>query len=212
MKWMKWTWPAMSPFANHRTCLSYAKISSAHLFNYLRACSSRDVKLIRLTVKSACFEYSGQTRYVCLLALTTSLLAAQDGASIYKERCAACHDAPAGRVPAISAIKAMSGEAIYMTMTRGSMKTQTDGLSSAELLASNWLHRAHRRFARRRSRPHANMQKRSGLHCPCKRAAMEWLEQQPDQLAIPGRFFCWTHRRRPRQTQIKMGLQPGRRH
>jgi polyvinyl alcohol dehydrogenase (cytochrome) len=74
-------------------------------------------------------------RYVCLLALTANLLTAQDGASIYKERCAACHDAPAGRVPALSAIKAMSGEAIYMTLTRGSMKTTTDGLSSAQLLA-----------------------------------------------------------------------------
>jgi polyvinyl alcohol dehydrogenase (cytochrome) len=74
-------------------------------------------------------------RYVCLLAFTASLLAAQEGASIYKERCAACHDAPAGRVPPISAVKAMSGEAIYMTLTRGSMKTQADGLSSAQLLA-----------------------------------------------------------------------------
>jgi polyvinyl alcohol dehydrogenase (cytochrome) len=38
-------------------------------------------------------------------------------------------------VPALSAIKAMSAEAVYMTLTRGSMKTKTDGLSSAQLLA-----------------------------------------------------------------------------
>ncbi len=74
-------------------------------------------------------------RYVCLLGLAASLLSGQEGASIYKERCASCHDAPAGRVPAISAIKAMSGEAIYLALTRGAMKTQADGLSSAQILA-----------------------------------------------------------------------------
>jgi len=74
-------------------------------------------------------------RYVCLLALAGSLLDAQEGASIYKERCGSCHDAPTGRVPQISTIKAMSGEAIYLALTRGAMKTQADGLSSAELLA-----------------------------------------------------------------------------
>ena len=53
-------------------------------------------------------------RYRCLLALTllvlsTQVLPAQDGAAIYKERCASCHDAPEGRVPSITAIKAMTG-------------------------------------------------------------------------------------------------------
>jgi cytochrome c5 len=51
-------------------------------------------------------------RYVCLLILTIPILYAQDGGAIYKERCASCHDAPAARVPSISAIKAMSGEAV----------------------------------------------------------------------------------------------------
>ncbi len=34
-------------------------------------------------------------RYVCLLTLMIPILFAQDGATIYKERCAGCHDAPA---------------------------------------------------------------------------------------------------------------------
>ena len=74
-------------------------------------------------------------RYLRLFAFAASLLPAQDGAAIYKERCASCHDMPAGRVPAITAIKAMSGEAIYLTLTKGVMKTQADGLSTGQLLA-----------------------------------------------------------------------------
>jgi polyvinyl alcohol dehydrogenase (cytochrome) len=74
-------------------------------------------------------------RYVYLLALVATILAAQDGSSIYKERCAACHEAPPGRVPPISAIKAMSGEAIYTALTRGPMAPQAAGLSSAQLIA-----------------------------------------------------------------------------
>jgi polyvinyl alcohol dehydrogenase (cytochrome) len=74
-------------------------------------------------------------RYVCLLALTTALLRAQDGSKIYQERCASCHDHPAERVPALQAVKAMSGEAIYRALTSGSMKTQAQGLNTAELFA-----------------------------------------------------------------------------
>lgn len=76
-------------------------------------------------------------RHVCLLALIMPVLSAplfaQDGAAIYKERCASCHDMPEGRVPALSAIKAMSGEAIYIALTNGGMKTQAQGLSTAQI-------------------------------------------------------------------------------
>jgi polyvinyl alcohol dehydrogenase (cytochrome) len=72
---------------------------------------------------------------VMILALSARVLFAQDGAAIYKERCASCHDAPEGRVPAISAIKAMSGEAIYVALTSGAMRTQAQGLSTAQIFA-----------------------------------------------------------------------------
>src|SRR5262245_55601175 len=79
-------------------------------------------------------------RYVCLLAaitvvLSSQVLSAQDGSAIYKERCASCHDMPEGRTPALSAIKAMSGEAIYIALTNGSMKTQAQGLSTAQIFS-----------------------------------------------------------------------------
>jgi hypothetical protein len=75
-------------------------------------------------------------RYVCLLiSMLPAVLSAQDGAPIYKERCASCHDAPQERVPSIAAIKAMSGEAIYVALTNGAMKSRAEGLSTAEIFA-----------------------------------------------------------------------------
>jgi polyvinyl alcohol dehydrogenase (cytochrome) len=74
-------------------------------------------------------------RYVCLFVLMMPLLSAQDGAAIYKERCAQCHDLPAARVPALATIKAMSGEAIYIALTNGVMKSRAEGLSTPEIFA-----------------------------------------------------------------------------
>ncbi|HKF65548.1 MAG TPA: PQQ-binding-like beta-propeller repeat protein, partial [Vicinamibacterales bacterium] len=79
-------------------------------------------------------------RYTCLLALTISVLSArtlsaQDGAAIYKERCASCHDMPEGRTPPLSTIKGMTGEAIYTALATGSMKTQAQGLEGPQLFA-----------------------------------------------------------------------------
>lgn len=75
-------------------------------------------------------------RYVCLLiSMLPGMLSAQDGAAIYKERCASCHDAPQERVPSIAAIKAMSGEAIYLALTSGAMKSRAEGLSTAQIFA-----------------------------------------------------------------------------
>src|SRR5690349_5841604 len=77
-------------------------------------------------------------RYACLVALTVSILSprmlsAQDGAAIYKERCASCHDMPAGRTPPLTAIKAMTGQAIYAALTTGAMKTQGQDLTPPQL-------------------------------------------------------------------------------
>ena len=40
-----------------------------------------------------------------------------------------------GRVPSIGAIKQMTGEAVYMALTNGVMKTQGGGLSTQQLFA-----------------------------------------------------------------------------
>jgi polyvinyl alcohol dehydrogenase (cytochrome) len=67
--------------------------------------------------------------------LSPGILSAQDGAAIYKERCASCHDMPEGRTPPLSAIKAMTGEAVYTALTTGAMKTQAEGLQPPQLFA-----------------------------------------------------------------------------
>jgi len=75
-------------------------------------------------------------RYVCpLISLLPALLAAQDGAAIYKERCASCHDAAESRGPKMEALKGMTGEAIYVSLATGSMKTQAAGLSAEQIFA-----------------------------------------------------------------------------
>ena len=75
-------------------------------------------------------------RYVCLLiSMLPAMVSAQDGAAIYKERCASCHDATQERVPSIAAIKAMSGEAIYLAHTNGAMKSLAEGLSTVQIFA-----------------------------------------------------------------------------
>jgi polyvinyl alcohol dehydrogenase (cytochrome) len=72
---------------------------------------------------------------VIILTLSAQVLFAQDGAAIYKERCASCHDSPEGRVPPITAIKAMTGEAIYIALTSGAMRMQVQGLSTPQIFA-----------------------------------------------------------------------------
>jgi hypothetical protein len=63
------------------------------------------------------------------------LLCAQNGATIFNQRCASCHVTPAGRVPPLSAIKAMNPAAVYAALTNGTMKAQADGLSPAQIIA-----------------------------------------------------------------------------
>ena len=72
--------------------------------------------------------------YLLILAVP-GLLQAQDGAALYKARCASCHDSPDGRVPSIRAIKQMTGEAVYAALTNGAMKSQATGLSTQQLVA-----------------------------------------------------------------------------
>src|SRR5579884_2633950 len=67
-----------------------------------------------------------------IFAICSGALIAQDGATIYKNRCAQCHDHPIGRVPTLSALRAMTSAAILNALDNGAMKTQAAGLSEAE--------------------------------------------------------------------------------
>ncbi len=67
-----------------------------------------------------------------LFVLGVSIACAQDGAAIYKARCAQCHDAPAGRVPPFSALRDMNPMKVLHSLEGGVMKAQAEGLSSAD--------------------------------------------------------------------------------
>src|SRR5579885_1753981 len=69
---------------------------------------------------------------VCLLA-GISFAAPPDGAALYKQRCATCHDgAPQARTPSRSELAARTPEAIYKAMFEGAMVPQSAGLSAEE--------------------------------------------------------------------------------
>jgi polyvinyl alcohol dehydrogenase (cytochrome) len=70
-------------------------------------------------------------RTFLLLAVGMSVACAQDGATIYKERCAQCHDAPTGRTPPFSALRDMAPAKLVQSIETGVMKAQAEGLSSA---------------------------------------------------------------------------------
>jgi polyvinyl alcohol dehydrogenase (cytochrome) len=65
----------------------------------------------------------------------TGFVHAQDGAALYKERCASCHESPNGRVPSMGAMKQMTAEAVYAALASGVMKAQASGLSTQSLIA-----------------------------------------------------------------------------
>ncbi len=74
-------------------------------------------------------------RHLLFLVLSAATVSAQDGAAIYKQRCAGCHDAPAARVPPFSALRAMDAASILRSLETGLMKTQAAGLTNSELYA-----------------------------------------------------------------------------
>ena len=71
-------------------------------------------------------------RSLVFLALCATTVLAQDGAAIYKAHCAMCHDAGGGRIPPVSALRAMSSNSILQALDTGLMKTQAAGLTGGE--------------------------------------------------------------------------------
>src|SRR5215813_866430 len=58
-----------------------------------------------------------------------------EGAELYKQRCAVCHDNPQDRIPPLFLIRRRSAEDVVMTLTSGSMKQQAAGLSADQIRA-----------------------------------------------------------------------------
>jgi polyvinyl alcohol dehydrogenase (cytochrome) len=69
----------------------------------------------------------------CVLGLVfTCLLSAQEGATLYKNSCARCHDAHAERVPSRETLGLMSPERVLAAMESGAMVQMASRLSAAE--------------------------------------------------------------------------------
>jgi polyvinyl alcohol dehydrogenase (cytochrome) len=58
-----------------------------------------------------------------------------DGADLYQQRCASCHDAPKERTPPRSALAARLPQEIVSALTTGTMRTAAAGLTEAEVRA-----------------------------------------------------------------------------
>jgi polyvinyl alcohol dehydrogenase (cytochrome) len=62
-------------------------------------------------------------------------LCAQDGAALFQQRCASCHDGGVNRAPVTAALKQMSAENVLNALKSGVMTQQAAGMSEAELRA-----------------------------------------------------------------------------
>jgi polyvinyl alcohol dehydrogenase (cytochrome) len=59
--------------------------------------------------------------------------ASADGADLYRQKCAMCHDQPVERAPARSALASRSPETLIAALTTGAMKHQATGLSTDQI-------------------------------------------------------------------------------
>lgn len=67
--------------------------------------------------------------------LLSALACAEDGAAVYKQRCASCHDGGVGRAPNREALKQMSPENVQLALTSGIMMIQGIVMSTEEIRA-----------------------------------------------------------------------------
>jgi polyvinyl alcohol dehydrogenase (cytochrome) len=69
---------------------------------------------------------------LALIGLAASRALAQDGAALYKELCASCHDTAVDRAPSREALRAMSAQRILEALEAGPMVTMTQLRTAAE--------------------------------------------------------------------------------
>ena len=69
---------------------------------------------------------------VTLLLASAIVLCAQDGAALYKEICASCHEGGADRAPSREALRAMTPDRVLTALESGVMVTMTSRRTAAE--------------------------------------------------------------------------------
>ena len=63
---------------------------------------------------------------------SASRLSAQDGAALYRQTCAACHDAGVDRAPARDALQTMSAERVLNALENGAMLSMASRMSATD--------------------------------------------------------------------------------
>src|SRR5262252_9787615 len=77
--------------------------------------------------------YGGMGSYLFFLfLLLPSAAAAQDGADLYRQNCAGCHDAGVDRAPARDALQTMTADRVLAAMESGAMISMASRLVGAE--------------------------------------------------------------------------------
>ena len=72
-------------------------------------------------------------RSLVLLLLLIGNACGEEGAAVYKKRCAGCHDNGVGRAPRPEAFKLMSPESVESALTNGMMMIQGVTMTNAEI-------------------------------------------------------------------------------
>ena len=77
------------------------------------------------------------TRVICVVACLALIASAptasaQDGAALYRQNCAACHDAGVDRAPARDALQAMSAERVLTALENGAMLSMASRMSALD--------------------------------------------------------------------------------
>src|SRR5580698_704808 len=71
-------------------------------------------------------------KHLILLGISAGWLAAQDGAALYQQICASCHDGGADRAPSRESLRAMTPDRVLAALESGAMVTMTSRRTAAE--------------------------------------------------------------------------------
>ena len=92
------------------------------------------VALFAILVFSVSF-HSGKSAAIFEQAAQQAGATSPEGAELYKQKCAVCHDEAQERVPPLFLIRRRSAEDVIQTLTTGVMKQQASGLSAEQIRA-----------------------------------------------------------------------------
>ena len=88
-----------------------------------------------LIFQAMCFPRAGSANLSGQTPPSQAQTLSPEGARLYKERCAVCHDNPEGRIPPLFLLRRRQPDEVIHILTAGAMKQQASGLSSDQIQA-----------------------------------------------------------------------------